>query len=1026
MKPARPHLWMVLAIVGGVALVANLAVASTAINAVLYLGLALGCVTAVIIGAHRNQPGERLPWLLFAAALLLFFVGDAFFYFYDVVLGVERPFPSLADVLYLSSYPFMIAGTVVLIRRRGRAGPATLLDASMIAIGLGVLFWVFVIHPASSGDQPLLDRLISTAYPVMDLLVLAVAARLAVMAAGRRPAYVYLGIGAVGLLIADAASGVIQLTHAFHVGTVVDAGWMLFYLCWGISALHPSARAVPAAPVEHTAGLHWTRLLVLTAACLLAPTVLAVRWATGVQEQAAVLFAVSMALFVLALARMFVLSRALGATAARERSLRNSAASFVTAIDVDGVRVAALAAVRAVVERPDAVFVLIEVDGATTIVLAHDANAESVSTTGPRHGPGTFAELEGWARRLLGESASAHSISAGLYAPSGLRGVLVIGAPTAFAAGLRTAVETLGSQIALALESAAVTANLLRREGELRFRSLVQNSLDVITVIDCDAIITYQSPSVAPVLGYEERSLLMSSLLDVVHPDDVTQTAAFLDRVTNRPGSTLTTAHRLQHRDGTWVSSETVGNNLLDDPSVGGIVLTTRDVSERQAFEAQLRHQAFHDPLTGLANRLLFGDRVDKALSQRRAATGPVGVIFLDLDDYKLINDSLGHHAGDEVLITVAARLSSWVRAGDTIARLGGDEFAVLLPGMSDRHVAVEIAQRIGAAIEVPFVLDGKEVFIGASLGIAFVDADDDAVGCIGQEELLRNADVAMYTAKSRGKHRYEVFEPAMHSDVLHRLQFKADLQRALDHDEFLLYFQPINSFETGLMTGVEALVRWQSAERGFVAPADFIPLCEETGLILPLGRWVLDEALTAAARWSFAERSLTMSVNLSAMQLQQVGFTADVVTALAAAGVPARVLTLELTESMLMGDIAASVTVLQQLRALGVQLVIDDFGTGYSSLSYLRQLPIDGLKIDKEFVDGIRSATDDSLLVSSVIDLARSLGLTTTAEGVETQQQFDRLQSLGCDLVQGYLFGAPVPAIELEPLLPALSASGR
>jgi Amt family ammonium transporter len=258
-----------------------------------------------------------------------------------------------------------------------------------------------------------------------------------------------------------------------------------------------------------------------------------------------------------------------------------------------------------------------------------------------------------------------------------------------------------------------------------------------------------------------------------------------------------------------------------------------------------------------------------------------------------------------------------------------------------------------------------------------------------------------------------------MHSAVLHRLQFKADLQRAFDHDEFVLYYQPIISSETERITGVEALVRWHSAERGVVPPGEFIPLCEETGLILPLGRWVLDVALAQARQWSFAERSLTMSVNLSAMQLHQPGLTADVVVALSAARVPAEVLTLELTESMLMTGIEQSIAALQELRSLGIRLVIDDFGTGYSSLSYLRQLPIDGLKIDKEFVDSLRSTGEDALLLTTVIDLARSLGLQTTAEGVETQHQFDRLRSLGCDHAQGYLFGRAVPADQLEPLLP-------
>jgi diguanylate cyclase (GGDEF)-like protein len=383
----------------------------------------------------------------------------------------------------------------------------------------------------------------------------------------------------------------------------------------------------------------------------------------------------------------------------------------------------------------------------------------------------------------------------------------------------------------------------------------------------------------------------------------------------------------------------------------------------------------------------------------------------------------MGHHAGDEVLITVAARLNLWTRTGDTIARMGGDEFAVLLPVMHDRGVAIEVAKRIAAALDESFVIDGTDVYIGASLGIAFVDGTDDDSTVVGHEELLRNADVAMYTAKSHGKHRYEVFESGMHNAVLHRLQFKADLQRAFEHDEFVLHYQPIMSARTGLMAGVEALVRWHSTERGIVPPDEFIKLCEETGLIVPLGRWVLDTALEQARRWSFAERSLSMSVNLSAMQLQQPGFPAEVAVALATSGVPAEVVTLEITETTLMGDVEGGVIVLQHLRDLGIRLVIDDFGTGYSSLSYLRQLPIDGLKIDKEFVDAIQLPGSDSLLLATVIDLARSLGLSTTAEGVESRYQFERLQELGCDLAQGYLFGRPLPVDEIDLILPPVDA---
>jgi diguanylate cyclase (GGDEF)-like protein len=470
---------------------------------------------------------------------------------------------------------------------------------------------------------------------------------------------------------------------------------------------------------------------------------------------------------------------------------------------------------------------------------------------------------------------------------------------------------------------------------------------------------------------------------------------------------------------------ETVGSNLLDDASVQGIVLTTRDVSERQALEEQLHYQAFHDSLTALPNRRLLAERVEHALAQRVSSARPAALIFIDLDDYKSVNDSLGHHAGDEVLISVAATLLQCVRPGDTTSRLGGDEFAVLLPAIADRSAALEVADRIIRALEVGIVVDGKEIFVGASIGVAFAGVDEGCARALGFDDLVRNADVAMYTAKSRGKGRVEVYEPGMHSAVLNRLRLKADLQRGLDHNEFLLHYQPIVSLTTGGMTGAEALVRWVSPERGLVPPAEFIPLCEETGLIRRLGRWVLNEALWQAAQWAFAERSLTMNVNLSALQLQQPNLAAEIAAALALAAVPADVLTLEVTESMLIGDVEASIRTLNEVRALGVRVVIDDFGTGYSSLSYLRQLPITGFKIDKEFVDAIASDRNDTLLLATVIELARSLGLETTAEGVESQAQMSALRDLGCDLAQGYLFSRPLGADQFDVKLRALIAAG-
>ena len=557
---------------------------------------------------------------------------------------------------------------------------------------------------------------------------------------------------------------------------------------------------------------------------------------------------------------------------------------------------------------------------------------------------------------------------------------------------------------------------LARERSEAFVAALVENASDVITVVGADGDIRYQSPSVERILGHPLASLDRAGVSVIVHPDDRPALLAALTDLRGRPpGSPVTLKCRVRHADGTWRHLEVVGNNLLDDTNVGGIVLTARDVSERQALEDQLRHLAFHDSLTGLANRALFANRVEHALIRSARRREPMAVLFLDLDDFKTVNDTLGHADGDELLGTVAERLRQCLRAGDTPARLGGDEFAVLLEELNGRQEAVAVAHRILDALRPPVVLQGREVTIGASIGIAVSRSGDE-----GADVLLRNADVAMYTAKNQGKNRYVTFAPEMHRQIVERLGLRDDLRRALDRPgELHLRYHPIVDLGSGAVAGLEALVRWTHPERGLISPADFIPLAEESGLIVPLGRWVLEEALRAGRRFEAdhgGERFLT--VNLSGRQLAEPDLATDVAAMLADSGLAPSRLVLEITESLLLQDSEPVVAGLQELRRIGVLLAVDDFGTGYSSLAYLRRFPVNILKIDRSFVDQVDTSAEGAALTRAIVDLADGLGLHTIAEGIERPGQAGKLWGLGCRLGQGFHFARPLTVTEVEGLL--------
>jgi diguanylate cyclase (GGDEF)-like protein/PAS domain S-box-containing protein len=544
------------------------------------------------------------------------------------------------------------------------------------------------------------------------------------------------------------------------------------------------------------------------------------------------------------------------------------------------------------------------------------------------------------------------------------------------------------------------------RASEERFRALVQHAADVILVLEPDGMVRHVSPAVQAVLGYEPDRLVGTRGWALVHEGDAQSAQAFHAELLEQRGS-RSVELRWQHRDGSWRWLEVKGTNLLHQPGVRGIVLNARDISRHKSLEAQLVQRALHDQLTGLPNRMLFMDRLEQAL-ERSARRGKfAAVLFLDLDRFKLVNDNLGHDHGDQLLVQVADRLRGCLRRVDTIARIGGDEFTVLLEDVGVSADAALVAERIIEAFRGSFRIENQEIFVGASIGIALGGRDQGTTA----QGLLRNADIAMYRAKANGRACFEVFKSSMRETVKGRLKMETELRRALDRGELRLHYQPQVDLRTARIVGLEALVRWEHPERGLVPPGSFIPMAEETGLILPIGRWVLETACRQAAIWRADTEvglDLVMAVNLSPREFRHPRLVQDVGQVLAESGLDASGLEVEITEGTAMGDADATVKTLEHLKAIGIRLAIDDFGTGYSSLGYLKRFPIDVLKVDRSFVAGLPANRGDAAIVRAVVGLTRALGLKAVAEGVETTEQLAELRGLGCDQGQGYLFGRP------------------
>ena len=982
-----------------------------------------GAAAAVVVGTVKNRPRHKLPWILVAMALGAFISGDITYDVLTIYLHENNPFPSVADIFYLVTYPLFAAGLLGLVRaRREQKDAGALLDALIVASGAALLSWIFLIQPyVHAHDMTFFTKAVSIAYPLGDLLILCMLVRLLAGGAVRNTALGFLSVGAVGLLTADCIYGWIQLHGNWKVGGPTDLGWVAFYVLWGAAALHPSMRELTEKQPRRSHHLSVSTLVALSGATLVGPLLLVWRvLVDGQAKDAGMIAGVSALEFVLVMARLTGLARAQAVLARREHALREFGERLVAATELDEVFAAAVVAVGAMIGASARACVLTELEGSTErVIISVPIGFEGLQAVVDNANQSALTRV-----RFIGvpqptaRSADLWS-SIPLSEGSGSRYRILVSHDDALPLGVVALLDAMAAQFAIAVERVELTADLHRRRSEARFRSLIENASDVIVVAQPDGSWTFETPSIEAVLGYTREAVETLDIGTLLHPDDLSKAMAlFEDILSGCRSGPIRTEWRLLHGEGRWVHMEVVANDLSRDLDVGGIVLTLRDVSDRRQLEEELRHRAFHDDLTDLPNRLLFNDRVEQALNRMQRQGTSVSVLFLDIDDFKLVNDTLGHAAGDDLLVQIGARLRRCLRSGDTVARLGGDEFAICTEfypvGQLD---LTALPMRSLDAFKLPFSLEGTEVTAPVSIGVSIALHSPRVV-----TDLVREADLALYAVKNAAKGTFRFFEPALHEAMVTRFERRAALENAIEGGELRLHYQPIVRLTDSAIVGLEALVRWQHPVEGLVSPLEFIPIAEQSGLIVRLGEWVLQQACADLGRWQRPWRAgwgsaPHMSVNLSPRQLQSAHLLEMVDNALNQHAIDPTSLTLEITESCLAEDSEEILLCMRQLDERGITLSLDDFGTGYSSLSYLRRFPIRNLKIDRSFVKTI-DTSEGRTLVDAIIAMARSLRLSVVAEGIEDEAQVRELRLLGCDNGQGFLFGRPMTAGAVHELL--------
>jgi diguanylate cyclase (GGDEF)-like protein/PAS domain S-box-containing protein len=878
--------------------------------------IGLSGVLAIVAGVVINRPSRKTPWLLLVVANLSFAIGQVSFLVLTEILKATVPFPSFADGFYLAQYPLTAVGLLIFIWwRTPDRDRRSLIDALTLTVGLALLSWIYLILPyVHNPGLTWLQKSVAIAYPLGDVLLLAMIARLIVPGTARTRSVQLLILGIVGMLASDASFGAIQLYGTFHNGTVVDLGWAVFYVAWGAAALHPSMSELTQPVARLPAVTSPFRLTVLMLASLIAPVVLFIQSVNGRNHDDGVIAVFSAVLYLLVLSRLWDVAASHRRALSRERAVRVAGAALASAVTVPE----AAATVR------DAAVALIDPGSPreALLVVRHDDGLRAVavrSADSPRLDR-LAGLIESCAPRLTGSQplflpAARLGDRASILLPgcdgmllcpvtlddrpSGnpMIAVLAVFGRQRTLADLSATLEILAQQAALAVERVMLSEEVIRRGSEAYFRTLVQDTSDAILIVGDDGIVRYATPSAASIFG----NIIVEgmALQDLVRDGDRDDLVRALGRMREHAGRrSYYEEMRITRRDGVSVRVQVRCSDLRGESTVGGLVLTLRDVTEQHQLEEELKHRAFHDALTGLPNRLLFQDRAARGLVATRHSGTTAGVLFVDLDDFKVVNDTMGHSVGDELLIAAGTRLSSAVRDSDMAARLGGDEFAVLVEGVADSAAVDAFAERIVTAFAEPFTLADGSVLSTATVGVATTQDSADV------DELLRHADLALYAAKAAGKRQWRRYQPILSAGMIRRREVQAALETAVKNSEFSLVYQPIVDLVSGQVAGFESLVRWRHAQWGMMQPGQFIELAEETGHIVPLGSWVLGQAAAVVAQWTrriARPEPLYVSVNVSARQFRDPGFVDGVRRVLAETGLAPSALMLELTESVLL-----------------------------------------------------------------------------------------------------------------------------
>jgi diguanylate cyclase (GGDEF)-like protein/PAS domain S-box-containing protein len=935
----------------------------------------------IVAGVTINRPSRKLPWLLLAAALTSFTAGQVSSLVAQLI-RIQFPFPSFADVLYLLTYPLYASGLLIFIWwRTGDRDRRSPIDALTVTAELALLSWIYLIQPQGT----------------------------------------------------------------FHHGTAVDLGWAVFYGGWGAAALHPAMTELTKPLTRQPAQVSRVRLTVLMIASLIALVALFVESFRSRGGALAVIAVFSALLYLLVLSWLSDVDASHGRALDRERAVRQAAAALVSAVTVEQAGAAVRSATDALFGRGPRGDVLLAVrtDGAVRAVVTASADPAPMSR---------LTDLaESWLPLVTGSAPilapvtsmppQAAAIVPGYDwmllcpltfddRPSGdpLIGVLAVFGEQRILGGLAATLEILAHQVALAVERIILRGEVIRHGNEAYFRTLVQDTSDVILIVDDDGKVRYATPSATSIFG--DIAVEGAYLWDLVADGRRDELVGALSRGSATGGfSSRYADRRITRRDGMALQVQGRASDLRADPAVAGLVLTLRDVTEQRQLEEQLKYQAFHDALTGLPNRLFLQDRISQQVIAAGLDGAIAGVLFVDLDDFKVVNDTMGHSVGDELLVASALRLFGLIGECDIAARLGGDEFALLITNAPDAAAVEAVAGRVVRAFAEPLVLASGAVLTTVTVGVATTEDGTDT------DELLRHADLALYAAKAAGKRQWRRYQPVLSAGLVRRRELQAALEKAVARSAFTLAYQPIVALTTSELAGFEALVRWPHPQWGMMQPGQFIALAEETGQIVPLGSWVLARATADTARWrrdpdggprqgqapddGRVPRRPYVSVNVSARQFSAPGFVDGVRRILDSSGLEPGALMLELTESVLLRRNERMVPDLIELKAIGVKLAIDDFGTGYSSLSYLRELPIDVLKMDKSFVDGIAVSEQRRALAEGIVQIARTLQLEVIAEGIESEVQRDLLIAMGCQFGQGYLLARPMAAHQAQAFVP-------